>query len=531
MGYYIVLVLTISVVLWLLYWRQRNSIRGPSNVESIPGPPSPSWIFGNLLQFLLPKQYGDYEYTWSTTYGPVYTVKAYFGHSLLVLADLDALKHIFNSPDKFVFGPTFDMVVRSVFGKRSVIARQGKDHQRLRAGLKPGFTAAAVQSYQPIFERVARGISEKLESLEDPESPSITMDISLLLSSAAFDAISEVVLGCSTSHLDPEFVKTNLDFTYLTSTRFPSFILADAILGSLTPWLRRVIVNNLPTKNLKLLHAQRSLADEAGRRAVHEKRELLEKGLTDENSDVFTSLVNSVRSGGPLSYEDIYGQTSLLMLAGGVSTANTLAFGLAELARNIDLQEKPRAEIHDTLSTATTNRTDRIAYDSLPLLNAFIKESLRFFPAAPILERVAAADTVIPLSREITLTNGQRTKQIMIRKGQVVVVGVASFQRVEAIWGQDANTFRPSRWLDGSVRPTEAIGPFANLLTFSGGARSCLGWRFTLLEMQVMLCELLSKYSLTLPAGHSRRICFAGTLQPLDENGDKSLVLCMKRIL
>ena len=80
-------------------------------------------------------------------------------------------------------------------------------------------------------------------------------------------------------------------------------------------------------------------------------------------------------------------QTSLIMIA-GIDTvvpesyfrstfrlltkrtqAKTLAFGLTELAKNGELQESLRAEIHATLGTGREN----IPYDSMPLLNAFIK--------------------------------------------------------------------------------------------------------------------------------------------------------------
>ncbi|KAJ7924137.1 cytochrome P450, partial [Mycena leptocephala] len=158
-----------------------------------------------------------------------------------------------------------------------------------------------------------------------------------------------------------------------------------------------------------------------------------------------------------LTEEDIVGQTSLIMLAGQETTANTLTFGLVELARDPELQSSLREEIHAVLGTDRHN----IAYDSMPLLNAVIKVSV---PWAPFPERVAAQDAVIPLSEDITLTTGQRTNRIPVFKGQLVIVGIASYQRLlESRWGMDAHKFRPSRWLDGTVHQGEAVGPYANL--------------------------------------------------------------------
>jgi cytochrome P450 len=56
------------------------------------------------------------------------------------------------------------------------------------------------------------------------------------------------------------------------------------------------------------------------------------------------------------------------------SQANTLALGLVELSRAPEFQEKLRAEIHSTLDYT---RSAEVAYDGMPLLNAFIKVSTR----------------------------------------------------------------------------------------------------------------------------------------------------------
>jgi hypothetical protein len=47
--------------------------------------PSLTFCFpsGNMLQLLLPPQYGDHEFTWLKKFGPVYLVKGCFGVSSL----------------------------------------------------------------------------------------------------------------------------------------------------------------------------------------------------------------------------------------------------------------------------------------------------------------------------------------------------------------------------------------------------------------------------------------------------------------
>ena len=61
--------------------------------------------------------------------------------------------------------------------------------------------------------------------------------------------------------------------------------------------------------------------------------------------------------------------------------------------------------------------------------NELAQESLRMFPAIALAERVAVLDTVIPLTESILTMAGEHIDHIPVRKGDVVFVGVASYQR------------------------------------------------------------------------------------------------------
>lgn len=59
--------------------------------------------------------------------------------------------------------------------------------------------------------------------------------------------------------------------------------------------------------------------------------------------------------------------------------------------------------------------------------------------------------------------------------------------RLKSVWGEDANEFKPERWLDGArLRSTRDVPLGWNgLLVFSGGPRICLGYRLAVLEFKV----------------------------------------------
>ena len=74
----------------------------------------------------------------------------------------------------------------------------------------------------------------------------------------------------------------------------------------------------------------------------------------------------------------------------------------------------------------------------------------------------------------------------------MIRIPIAGINRSEALWGPDAGTFDPARWLvsEGEGAPHvnskkgEVLG-YRNLLTFAFGPRMCLGRNFALAEFKV----------------------------------------------
>ncbi|KAJ7854375.1 cytochrome P450 [Mycena leptocephala] len=514
-----------------------------STIRNITGPPSQSWIFGHMLQLMLSPAYGDHEFKWLKTHGPVYRLKGCFGEDRLMVADPRALQSILNSPH-FALSPTLQSMVGLVFG-------DGREtHKRLRNEFNMGFTAARVRSYHPIFEKVAQAITQGLETSETS-----SINIVPLLTTATLSAIAEAALSYSMDDLGDEYVAANAEITAAVSNHSPGQI-ADALGICLPTWLSRA-ATHLPMKTFKAARRANYLGHRLGEQVVQRKKDLAQRGL-DIDGDIFGMLVDGDRSDATrnaLTAQEIISQTQIILSAGQEcsvisrrynlsylylaclgqdTTTNTIAFGLLELAKNIKFQEMLRAEIDSILGAACPGN---VAYDRMPLLNAFIRETLRFYPAETITERIALQDTVIPLSESIIASTGKQISDVSVRKGQIVVVGIASYNRLESRWGDDAHEFRPSRWLEGTISKGEPIGPYANLvdlrsLTFLGGPHTCLGWRFAISEMQVVICELVGKFSFALPDNDPVRVRIVlNTLQPTMSNGKNGVPLRVTRIL
>ncbi|KAJ7160460.1 cytochrome P450 [Mycena filopes] len=495
--------------------------RRRSTVDKIPGPPSPSWIFGHTLQLTMAKEYGDHEFEWQKSYGPVYRIKGCFGENRLMVSDPVALQYILNS-HSFKVAPRLENMFHLLYGPKSLVCANAEEHKSLRAAMNVGFTAAAVRSYQPIFEKAALKLSEELEN-----SGTGVLNICPLLGSATLSTISEAVLGQSLEELGDEFVLNNLDINSLAATRSRGQVIADAIIGYLPSWLAHAAIH-LPTPTFKIIRKSKRLAHELGTRVVREKVAAVKNGV-DVDGDVYGVLLNLDRAGeskNGVPGDIVAAQTALIMVAGQDTTASTLALGLRDLAKMPEFQENFRAEI-------AANRGSP-AYDSMPLLNAFIKEMLRVYPTMPLDDRIAVEDATIPLGHTITTSTGEKISEIVVEKGQILNMAIASFQTLESRWGDDASQFNPNRWLNGSAYKGgggEALGPYANLLSFLGGPHSCLGWRFAVLEMQVFVCELVGKFLFALPENDPVRAQFVNTLIPWMPDERKGALLVVTPVV
>ncbi|KAJ7910383.1 cytochrome P450 [Mycena leptocephala] len=504
----------LTSILILYPARSWGNTRG--NIRQVPGPPSPSWIFGHMLQLLLPATYGDYEFGWQKLYGPVYRLKGCFGQDRLMVSDAVALQYILNSPD-FTYGATLETAVYMTFGKKSLMWAKDHNHKRLRAALNVGFTAAAVRNYLAVFEKTAQTLTEQLEDTSE-----VPTDMCPLLSFSTLSTVSEATLGYPAKDLGEDFMLKNSQIAVLVSSQSPVQILVDYISTRLPIWVGRAAVH-IPSQTIGVLRATKRLAEALGAQVVREKTDAAQVGL-EIDTDLYAQLVDRHRSDeNALTEDEIIAQTGMILAAGQDTTTNTLAFGLWELARAPDLQEKLRAEIHSIGGSG--------AYDSMPLLNAFIKETLRLYPAIPLAERMAVRDTVIPLADPISTSTGESLSHIHVRKGQGVSLAIASYHRQESRWGEGAHEFNPFRWLSGKTTQGDALGPYATLLSFLGGPRTCLGWRFALLEMQVFICELVGKFSFTPPEDDVVRPRFVATMMPTLRDGKKGAPLFVKRIV
>ncbi|KAJ0661859.1 putative abieta-7,13-dien-18-ol hydroxylase [Helianthus annuus] len=181
--------------------------------------------------------------------------------------------------------------------------------------------------------------------------------------------------------------------------------------------------------------------------------------------------------------------TLSFVIAGKDTSANTLAWFFYMLCKHPLIQQK----IADEVKTATEADDDtsmdefgvkltEAALEKMHYLHAALSETLRLYPAVPLDGKSAVKDDVLP-------------DGLKIKKGDGVAFIPYPMGRMTYIWGDDAEEFRPERWLNNGVFQPES--PF-KFTAFQGGPRICLGKEFAYRQMKILAAFLVYFYKFKL---------------------------------
>jgi cytochrome P450 len=181
-------------------------------------------------------------------------------------------------------------------------------------------------------------------------------------------------------------------------------------------------------------------------------------------------------------------QIMTFMAAGHETTSSTMTWMLHIFSIHPDVQRKVRQEMLRNIGLPTKDNKCPLSYDTLnalPYLNACVKELLRFIPPVPNISRVAAHDDKI-LGYDIP-------------KGTHIVLSAAALHKLKSVYGDDAEEFKPERWMDPTTLTEEQRGTTKFVtsdmswayIPFLTGPRNCIGSKFATIETKILLYYLL----------------------------------------
>ncbi|KAF8714664.1 Cytochrome P450, partial [Rhizoctonia solani] len=299
------------------------------------------------------------------------------------------------------------------------------------------------------------------------------------------------------------------------------------ILHNLRPTaLQRKLADWAPISSVRKLKQIIDVQDEQAQSILEQKKEKLKHNQVDkgeDSHDIMSVLLKANMEAGEkdrLPEDQLLGQMNTLIFAGHETTSGALSRILQLLAMNLAIQDRLRDELLEAPAQLT--------YDdlhSLPYMDALCRETLRLYPPVAMIEREAMVDCTVPLRYPIKGKNGEEIREIRVRKGTNIYVSIKEANRSKETWGEDADVFRPERWLEklpDSVSDAKTSGVYSSMMTFSAGPRACIGFKFSLLELKTVLSTLVKSFKFE--PGNTRTVwLMSGTMVPYVE-GTKGLL-------
>lgn len=520
------------VALAIVYGAYRRYSR--ISLADVPGPESASFVMGNLKE-LYQGQAAEADFKWQAQYGNIVRFKGSFGEDRLMISDPAALQYIFVKSG-YRFPKPHDLrVLSQMINGKGIIWTEGDDHKRQRRVVLPGFGGPESKAFLLLFKNCAESLSNKwMETISNSNEGSVVLNIPAWLSRATLDAIGEAAFDVRFGSIDNNESALARSYRNILTDVFGSpsdkQVLFQGIATYIPPRILEYLGKMGKNPRITRLRDTGILATSVAEQLVKDKAEVLLQGKGKR--DVFSLLVKANMDSdakAKLTEEELFAQMRTILFAGHETTSNTISWGLLELARQPEIQSRLRAEIWET-EAAVHARGDMdftIAdFDAMPYTTAVMKEILRFCTVIYHANRCASQDDVLPLSQPITTRSGDVIRELPVPKGTRIVASIAAYNRNKELWGEDAHVFNPDRWLNGAAKEKKvtSIGVYSNLMTFLGGVRSCIGWRFAVIEIQAFLTEIVGKFEFapTDKTEHIRReACFlmAPTVEGEVENG------------
>ncbi|KAI0829924.1 PAH-inducible cytochrome P450 monooxygenase PC-PAH 4 [Trametes gibbosa] len=505
--------ISISAAAWValgLFLALLRAFLRRRSLQHIRGPERLSSLLGHDYAMALQDDIGDLEFKWFNEYGATWRTQGAFGTDYLMTADPKALQHIYHKSGYNYAKKPSQNHNSYLIGGPGIVWAQGKAHQRHRKIMNPAFSASHLKSFLPLFQRITSKLVEKWKT-ELSTAPELFPFINNWMSRATLDIIGEAAFDYDYGSLG-DTGESVLAKEYHGILKDADFRLAKPVMLFRATW------DYLPEPILKLFRyipiypfnrmlSLKRLYTTYGRQILREKRPQVDAEKQINTKDIMSILIKASASSDAktrLEDEELMAQMFTLTLAGHETTASTISFILYELAKNPDYQARMREEIKaaraQLLARGGVDFTTE-DLDNMPVCLNAIKETLRFHPIVSYLPRVANHDDVLPLAYPITSTTGEIITEIPITKGQVILTSFLIYNRLTEIWGEDSHVWNPDRFNRIDTGKQTKVGVFANLMTFSAGVRGCIGWRFSVIETQAMLADLLEVFQFKLPVG------------------------------
>ncbi|GJN19619.1 hypothetical protein PR202_gb06914 [Eleusine coracana subsp. coracana] len=394
---------------------------------------------------------------------------------MLAVSSRRAAEAVMRTQDHLLaWRPPSTMAHTLFYGSRDVIFASYSDHWRQAKKLLTThlLTMKKVQSYRTVREEEVRRAMAKVS---DAAMASKALDVSELLYGFTFDVMCRAAVSGRVVKADDDMSRLFRELINLTEKLIGGLNLEDYF-----PWLLRVGV---------FRRAVCAKADRLRKRWD----ELLDKVIDDhernqaqQHEHDFVDVLLSHQHEYGLTKDHLKALLIDIFVAGTDTSYLVLEYAMVELVRNPHVTSRLQDEVrHRVLNTQEMVVTEEVA-SSMAYLKAFIKETLRLHPPAPM------------LAPHYSLTEVDIDGYVVPAKTPILINNWA-LARDSSVW-KDAEEFKPERFMEmGSEASINFKGNDFQFLPFGAGRRMCPGINFSISSIEVLLANLVYHFNWEVP--------------------------------
>ncbi|KAL0839732.1 hypothetical protein ABMA28_016375 [Loxostege sticticalis] len=505
--FYTLILLTSGLV--LLYRKQQKSKLYRLG-NKIPGPIAIP-IFGNALLALgkKPSELVKVGLEYAEKYGDV--VRGWLGTKLVIFLNdavdveviLNSHVHIDKSSEYNFFKPWLG---------EGLLISSGAKWRSHRKMIAPTFHINILKSFMGVFNQNSKNVVEKMQS-----EIGKTFDVHDHMSGVTVDILLETAMGITRKTQDEsgfDYAMAVMKMCDIIHQRHYKFWLRLDFIFKFTPFFKKQtkllnIIHGLTNKVIKS-KKETFLANRAKGIISPTLEELTKEVPEDDNSEgssntvsdnVFKGLrddldfidendvgekkrlafldlmIESAQNGtNDITDHEIKEEVDTIMFEGHDTTAAGSSFVLCLLGVHQDIQARVYDELYEIFgdSDRPVNFEDTVR---MKYLERVILETLRMYPPVPVIARKLKHDVQIS------------TNNYVLPAGATVVIGTYKIHRNPKYY-KNPNVFDPDNFLPENTQNRH----YYSFIPFSAGPRSCVGRKYAMLKLKVLLSTILRNY-------------------------------------
>jgi cytochrome P450 len=339
-----------------------------------------------------------------------------------------------------------------LIGGNGLVTNEGESWVRQRRLVQPAFNQTAIVKACNIVVEETRAVVAELA-----KSGPAVVDVCAMMGKLALGIVARTLFGSDVTHDTPQ-IRRELDLAQRLGTVLLRIPLP---LYSAVPYLpvfNEIVKagNRLRTIVTQLITRRRLSGESPG--------DLLDRLMAsrDEQSDE------------GMAEDQLVDEVVTLLVAGHETLLVSLSWSFYMISRHPEIYNR----LHDESSTSPGFvGTDLAELEPLAWARAIAREVMRLYPPAYLIGRCALKDDALG--------------DYKVPAGTNVIINTYGMHRHPKYW-EDPDAFRPERMLrDEAWDPSRFT-----YLPFGAGPRSCIGARFAISEMQLVLSQFARAFAI-----------------------------------